>query len=127
MSKCAGCPIAGLCIAESPGQAFACKFADGSDAERLWLVGQSAKLQGKPPADYPPLVAQAGSLAKAVGRFVASGLQRVDDDAYRARLAICQSCDQYDADQKRCRLCGCKTSIKLRMASEHCPLDDPKW
>jgi hypothetical protein len=127
MSKCQSCPIAGGCIAERPGYSFACKFADGTESEKLWLVNRSAQLEGKPPQEYPSIVTQAGNLAKAVGRFVASGLKRVDEETYQERLAICRTCDQYDAAQKRCRLCGCKTTAKLRMASESCPLLEPKW
>jgi len=127
MSKCSACPIAGQCVAERPGYDFACKFAVGSDAEKLWLANQSAKLQGKPPAEYPSIVTQAGNLGKALVGFAKSGFKTVDDETHQARLAICQGCDQYDADQRRCKHCGCRTSAKLRMASESCPLPEPKW
>jgi hypothetical protein len=125
--KCPNCPIAGPCMSERPGYEFACKFAEGTDAERLWLVSRSARLEGEP-IEYPSLATQAGNLAKAVGRFVASGLKRVDEETYQERLAICQACPLYDAVRKRCVRCGCKTTAKLRMASESCPHPDgPRW
>jgi hypothetical protein len=77
----------------------------------------------EPPAGYPRLATQAGNLAKAVGRFVASGLKVVDRAEFDRRRAICEACDKYDVEQARCRICGCKTAYKLRMATEHCPLD----
>ena len=128
MSKCQNCPIAGSCIAERPGYEWSCKFATGSDSERAWLANQSARSQGKTLPEYPPLAQQAANALIAAGRFVKSGLKTVDDAEYERRLAICKACDQYDAEKKRCRICGCKTQIKLRMASEHCPIQpEPKW
>lgn len=127
MSKCPNCPIAGACVAERPGYGFACKFATGSDSERAWLANQSARMQGAPPPEYPPLARQAVNALAAAGRFVASGFATVDKAEYERRLAICKACDQYDAEKRRCILCGCKTAAKLRMAAEHCPLPEPKW
>jgi hypothetical protein len=127
MSKCPNCPIAGSCVAERPGHEFACKFANGSDSERAWLVNQSARAQGVPPPAYPPLAQQAVSALMAAGRFVKSGMKTVDKAEYERRLAICKACDQYDAKTKRCKKCGCQTQVKLRMATERCPLPEPKW
>lgn len=127
MSKCPDCPIAGACVAERPDHRWACKFATGSDSERIWLANQSARVQGLPPPEYPPLAQQAVNALKAAGRFVKSGLKTVGKAEYERRLAICEACDQYDAEKKRCRECGCRTEYKLRMASEHCPLPEPRW
>lgn len=79
----------------------------------------------EPPAAYPPVLAQLGTAAKALGRFVASGCETLDADAVEARRAVCRSCEHYDAPAARCRLCGCWTEKKTKMASEHCP--QGKW
>jgi len=42
---------------------------------------------------------------------------------YRARISICQSCDQYKG--RFCMACGCLMAIKARMATTKCPLG--KW
>jgi hypothetical protein len=80
-----------------------------------------------PPGEYPPLHIQAGNLAKAAVRFAASGFKTADRAEYDRRRAICAGCELFDAERKRCIRCGCRTDYKLRMASEHCPLDPPKW
>jgi hypothetical protein len=91
------------------------------------LVARLASGDDQPAPSYPPIAEQAANAAKAAGRFVASGLKTVDKAEYERRLAICKACDQYDAKQARCVLCGCRTKYKLRMATESCPLDPPKW
>jgi uncharacterized paraquat-inducible protein A len=59
--------------------------------------------------------------------------QRVDE-----LLSVCQACPQLvdrDTAQQRCGRCGCPvnartdepTSNKLAMATESCPLAEPKW
>jgi hypothetical protein len=41
-------------------------------------------------------------------------------------MSICQSCDRYEAGQRpTCRECGCDLLLKLRFATEECPLK--KW
>jgi hypothetical protein len=97
-----------------------------SDPER-WRPILDQVNGAAPPAEYPPLATQAGNLAKAAVRFAASGMKTVDKAEYDRRLAICKACEHYDAKQARCVLCGCRTKYKLRMATESCPLDPPKW
>lgn len=80
-----------------------------------------------PEAEYPPLLEQIANAAKAAVKFVASGCETAGQAEFDRRLSICEACDQYDAKSKRCRICGCKTAAKLRMASERCPLPEPKW
>lgn len=56
--KCPHCPIAGLCIAETPGNAYACKFATSELAsEREWLRAASAIVAGKPLKPAEPVQA----------------------------------------------------------------------
>jgi hypothetical protein len=80
-------------------------------------------------SSYPPLATQAGNLARAVGRAVANAVTGqpviVSAEEQARRLAICTSCPEYDPIQVRCRRCGCRSSIKARIASESCPLN--KW
>lgn len=125
MSKCQSCPIAGECIAERPGYGFACKFATGAESEKIWLANQSAKVQGKPPPEYPSFLAQIGNAAKAAVAFVASGCETVDDDEYNRRRSICSTCEFQDAASDRCRQCGCRLSMKTRGSAFTCPVG--KW
>ncbi len=53
----------------------------------------------------------------------ATGYGAASQQDYRARWAICTSCDQHDAG--RCLSCGCFTGAKVRVAREECPMG--KW
>lgn len=75
----------------------------------------------------PPLSQQIVSGVKAIGRFVVGGFNRATPEERDARLAICRECDRYDAEQVRCRVCGCYLNEKTWLASESCPLPHPKW
>jgi hypothetical protein len=84
-----------------------------------------------PSPDYPPLATQAGNALSALGRVVANAVIGqpvvVSAEEQARRLAICASCPEYDAEQARCQICGCYARFKARLASEHCPLESPKW
>lgn len=119
--KCSSCPVAeGLaCIAEQPGRAFMCSMAvRGDPIELQHIVDRSATR----PA-YPPVLAQLGNLARAAVGFAASGFEVAGGDLAESRLAVCRTCPsgQYDDAANRCRLCGCYTQAKVRIAAETCP------
>lgn len=67
---------------------------------------------------------QAVGIVAAVARWAFMGFPITSEQLYYQRLAICQKCDQYDANSQKCRVCGCR-AVKLRMATERCPL--AKW
>lgn len=77
----------------------------------------------------PGLLTQAATLTGEVARWTASGFARVSDSVLEERLAICRDCPQWDASgfggTGRCRLCGCSTAAKLRMATAECP--EGRW
>jgi len=91
-----------------------------------YVAGLSGSPAGAEPTspDYPPLATQLANAAKAAGRFVASGLETVDQAEFDRRKAICESCpsNQYDAGADRCVACGCHLSIKPWGKVEDCPL-----
>ena len=43
------------------------------------------------------------------------------------RLAICKSCPKWNPRRERCGLCGCRTAVKVKLASAACPDDPPRW
>lgn len=51
----------------------------------------------------------------------------VPDEVYNSRMSICRACPQFDAKMERCRMCGCGAKRKLKLANQHCPLNEPKW
>lgn len=101
---------------------------------RYWrVVRKMAGVTEPPPVvepepDYPSVVAMAGNAAKAAAGFAASGFKVVDQAERERRLDICRGCAEfYDEARGRCRhsKCGCVVSIKVRVASQHCPVG--KW
>ena len=80
----------------------------------------------------PSLGQQVAHYAEAVATHIATGSKTRTDDEVLRLLDICQSCEFYDPDHSRCRVCGCRLSTaanaltnKLRMVSQHCP--KKKW
>jgi hypothetical protein len=120
--RCEDCPIAGTCIVEVGGHTPYCDWArQGGD--RLERVRELS-------ASYPSLAVQAGNAARALGRVISAAVQGepvfVPDEERDRRLAICRGCAFYDLVQARCTKCGCG-GMKPGLATEHCPLDPPKW
>ena len=125
MSRCDHCPRAGKpCEGESWPRLCELVDASGPDYHPEYL---DALEPIKPPESHPPLLTQAGNLARALVDAAADGFAKVDDAEYRRRKAICESCPsrKYDAAADRCRLCGCHLKVKRRLASQHCP--DGHW
>ncbi len=68
----------------------------------------------------PPLTTQASNLFQSVVAFVGDGCGIVDDQQYRRRLEICQTCDQRTGN--RCAACGCWINVKARGRVFRCPI-----
>jgi hypothetical protein len=82
----------------------------------------------------------AGRAAKAMARWTATGLKRVDDETFQRRWASCQACPMLvkppdrlvykgltvlTGDRRVCSACGCMATAKARIPTEHCPVADP--
>lgn len=72
---------------------------------------------------------QVKSAAVAAGKFIKSGMATVSEAQLEERMNICRACPEWDAtafaNTGKCKLCGCATKAKLRMATEKCPIN--KW
>jgi hypothetical protein len=83
------------------------------------------------------LVMRAG---KALAKWGASGFATVEQETFDARFAACQACDLLaeppkqllyrvrlggKSDQRVCSACGCPAGRKAKLATEHCPIEDP--
>jgi len=77
----------------------------------------------KPQGRFPPLHRQAWNLARSLADFLADGCKTLTQEQYRARLEICDRCDQRRGN--RCLKCGCRLSLKARGRAFKCPLG--KW
>lgn len=109
--KCQNCPLRGtddVC----PGQSNprVCARSTNPDVAAEILA-------------YPSLFQQAKNLTKAVVGHMKNGFEMTTDEERERRLSICRACPHFDAEQTRCRKCGCflTYSGKLALASEKCP------
>lgn len=76
-----------------------------------------------PAASGPSFLRMATSAAKAMGKFVGSGFQKLPVEIHQQRLRVCGGCDQHTG--VRCRMCGCFTTVKAWLPHEDCPAG--KW
>ena len=75
------------------------------------------------------LLREAGEaeMAAAIAKYVA-GLDeavRTDEADYRARLAVCEDCEQLLSGT--CRLCGCYVETRAAKKGLSCPMVPPRW
>ena len=100
---------------------------EGESYRLLWDERLAKKKSG------PGAITKAVNFGKALVRDALHGFKRLSDEAYAARLAICDPCPHCDKseDHWRCKLCGCPLKEqpdwpgKARWASESC--DDNRW
>jgi hypothetical protein len=65
----------------------------------------------------------AQSVARAMVKFVGSGMKTVSPATQQKRLQTCGDCEHHTG--VRCRLCGCFTRVKTLLPHETCPAG--KW
>jgi hypothetical protein len=68
----------------------------------------------------PGVLRMALSATRAMATFLGTGMRATASDLYRDRVAMCRTCAHHAG--LRCRVCGCFTSVKARMAHERCPI-----
>ena len=66
-------------------------------------------------------ITHAARATVAATKWLAAGAPVVDETTHLARAVECSLCPRFDAHAQRCLECGCY-AIKLRLATEHCPL-----
>ena len=76
--------------------------------------------------DYPSFAQQAKNLVNFASQVVTSNQPLfVSDEVKQQRLIICKECEYYDAQQIRCKSCGCFLLQKASFSLDSCPLQ--KW
>lgn len=73
--------------------------------------------------EYPSILEIATNFGKAMVDYAKDGFKNVDDEEQARRLKICHSCPLglYDAEQDRCKGCGCNSTVSSRIRSHDCP------
>jgi hypothetical protein len=105
--------------------------------ELLTNACQERRRRGLPPPHIgkavsmplPSLPRQAASLTAALARTAKAAVTAQSvlaaPSTYASRAELCAACELWIPERKRCRKCGCRTDLKLRLAQERCPLG--KW
>lgn len=91
---------------------------NGSLTTGLWQAQPTESAAGS-----PGLLRMAVSAARSMAKFLGSGLKTTPAPTLQRRLRTCAACSHHTG--LRCRLCGCFTAAKARMAHEECPIG--KW
>lgn len=83
--------------------------------------------------EFPTKAEMAVNLSKSLVKngkrlLLSKGRVKVPDEVYQQRLAQCKECPYFATKRSRCKLCGCSTHKKLRLAAETCPHpEQPRW
>lgn len=117
-----------LVIARTKHEPYRALCDESHPNHLAWRAKIVAKAEAMADPQYPSLIVQAGNVARAAGRVVAAiakGDQVLAPEPVREqRLAICEACEFFDANQRRCTKCGCG-GLKVHLATERCPVG--KW
>ena len=103
----------------SSGENFLCKECG------KMVVAKEKEDQPEEEKSYPSIMEQAGNLLHESVEFAKSGFQTLNEDEFHRRIDICRACPAFDADQGRCKECGCFMKVKAKMETAKCPLN--KW
>jgi hypothetical protein len=78
---------------------------------------------------YPPMGQMAKTATQSAINWFSQGTPVSSEELLNKRKAICEGCEFWNSQAVRglgrCMKCGCLTWIKIRMATEKCPIG--KW
>jgi len=98
-------------------------FGGGPIVASGWSTTPGPSGGAEQTASGPGLLRMAVSATKSMAQFVASGLKTLPSHIQQKRLRICATCEYHTG--LRCKVCGCFTNAKARLAHERCPIG--KW
>lgn len=136
--KCAacGCPVP----AKLKWVMASCPEGKWGSVPANFRLGESVAPRAEPITSLPPVELpktveppKIGDMAKSffssAVRFAQSGFPVTPLNILEERLNMCSKCEHWNKDgfagSGQCRVCGCSTQAKLRMATSECPLR--KW
>jgi hypothetical protein len=74
-------------------------------------------------------LAKCKSLSSSVVNYSKSGFKSSTQEEILKRKSICERCEDWNSSAwngtGKCKLCGCSTWAKIRIATERCPIG--KW
>jgi len=113
-----GCPLRLFSPVE--GAAYAPGQADAPGAPPLReCCGSSSAM---PPLNWAQVLA---AFMRSMAKWVAAGLPLVDRQTHGARYERCKTCTRFN--RFYCEHCRCIAFLKTKLATEECPLPEPRW
>jgi len=83
----------------------------------------------EPPKDLPSLKDMAKGFIGSAKDVLVGAMQGEDilvtDEVYNTRMSICNGCEFFRKEDKRCSQCGCFMEAKTRFKKTYCPVN--KW
>jgi tetratricopeptide (TPR) repeat protein len=98
-------------------------FRYGSSSATFGIAAPEAMPTSIPSSSPTRWLRMAFTAVQALATFVKSGCALTPRPELQRRLRTCAACPHYTG--VRCRLCGCFTNVKARLAQEKCPIG--KW
>ena len=140
---CEDCPLGKIpggehiqCVSDV--HAHFCNLARTNKQYDKLIIEQSVKRHEiDKGAEMPGLGESVLSFGEQLWKWGKRGFETVPDEVYEARLAICESCDNFEPVERRCSICTCYLDknkkpfyvpvAKTQLIDAHCPLDPPFW
>jgi tetratricopeptide (TPR) repeat protein len=92
-------------------------------AGQVVVGGWQPQPAAAPPVRGAGVLQMAFSAAKAMVKYLGSGMKTVPAAVHQQRVRTCAACEHHTG--LRCKLCGCFTNTKAWLPYEHCPIG--KW
>lgn len=77
-------------------------------------------------SSFPPLSEQMKNVVNAGGRIINAAIRgnqiQASSEEVTKRQQICDGCEFYNKESKRCQKCGCYLRMKIQLETEHCPI-----
>lgn len=85
----------------------------------------SKTLANKPEPPLPSVGTMAKNVITAGIKAVSAGAPQRPKEEQDSILEICKQCEFWRVSDNRCSKCGCFLKLKVKLATEHCPVE--RW
>lgn len=81
----------------------------------------------RPAVQAPSLARRVVNFARAIMKHARAGLPVVTEEEAKRRISICETCELFDLNRRRCNhpQCGCNMDEKVTWGEQKCPIG--KW
>ena len=80
-------------------------------------------------SEFPSLPEQAKNMSLMIADVIRDAIQNnqifAEKQEQKTRFDICQACEHFESESKRCKQCGCYMEQKVQYTAAKCPVN--KW